>query len=46
MSRYRWIDARQAEGFPVVAACRTAAVSTSSFYEWAAKLARGPTEAE
>ncbi len=42
MTRYRWIDARKAEGFPVVAACRTAEVSASSFYEWAAKVASGP----
>jgi len=46
VTRYRWIDARKAEGFPVVAACRTAEVSTSSFYEWAAKVASGPSALE
>ena len=34
MSRYRWIDARKAEGFPCRIACATAGVSTSAYYDW------------
>lgn len=45
MSCYRWIDARKAERFDVAAACRTAEVSTSAFYDWLARSAR-PTDAE
>ena len=36
------MDARKAEEFPVVTACRTADVSSSAFYEWAATVAAGP----
>lgn len=46
MSRYRWIDSRKAEGFPVAPACRTADVSTSAYYGWRDKVAGGPTQAE
>ena len=46
MSRYRWIDSRKAEGFPVAPACRTANVSTSAYYGWRDKVAGGPTQAE
>ena len=38
MSRYRFVSAVKAEGFPVEAACETAEVSTSAYYDW---LARG-----
>ena len=34
MSRYRWIDARKAEHFPVAPACATAGVSPSAYYDW------------
>jgi putative transposase len=37
VSRYRCVDAQQAAGFPVVAACQAAGVSASAFYAWAAK---------
>lgn len=46
MSRYRWIDARKAEGFDVAPACQVAEVSTSSYYDWLVKLAAGPSAAE
>ena len=36
MSRYRCVDAQKAAGFPVVAACGAAGVSTSAYYAWAA----------
>lgn len=46
MTRYRWIDARKAESYPVVAACKVAEVSTSSYYDWVGRIAAGPSEAE
>lgn len=46
MTRYRWIDARKAEGFSIVAASRVAGVSTSSYYDWSAKVAAGPSAKE
>ena len=42
MSRYRHVDAMKAAGFPVRAACKAAAISASSYYEW---KARGPSAA-
>jgi hypothetical protein len=45
VSRYRWVDARKAEQFPVAAACEAAGVSTSSYYGWVASRARGPAAA-
>lgn len=45
MTRYRCVTARKAEGFEVVAACDAAGVSTSAFYDWAARPDR-PTQAE
>jgi putative transposase len=44
--RYRCVDARKAEGFPVAAACTAAGVSTSAYYAWAARGARGPSQRE
>ncbi len=45
MSRYRFVSAVKAEGFPVEAACETVEVSTSAYYDWLARAA-GPTDAE
>jgi putative transposase len=45
VTRYRFIDARKAEGFPVAAACRVAGVATSSYYDWCCRSA-APTETE
>ena len=45
MSRYRWIDARKAEHFPVAAACEVAGTSPSSYYDWSARSA-GPSQAD
>ena len=45
MTRYRFVDARKAEGFPVGASCRVAGVSTSSYYDWLGRSAV-PHEAE
>jgi transposase InsO family protein len=46
VSRYRFVSTMKAEGFPVKAACEAAEVSTSAYYDWTAKVAAGPTEAE
>ena len=34
MTRYRWVAARRAEGFPTTAACGVAGVSRQGFYDW------------
>jgi putative transposase len=46
VSRYRCVDAQQAAGFPVVAACQAAGVSASACYAWAARCQQGPRVAE
>lgn len=46
MTRYRWVAARKAEGFPTTMCCRVAAVSTSAFYDWCVREAAGPTKAQ
>ena len=46
MTRYRWVAAREAEGFPTIRACETAGVSRQSFYEWKKRVAAGPTPIE
>jgi putative transposase len=46
VSRYRCVDAQKAAGFPVVAACQAAGVSTSAFYAWAASGEPGSSRVE
>ncbi len=46
MTRYRWVAARKAEGFPITAACKVAEVSTTAFDDWRRRGAAGPTDAE
>ena len=46
MTRYRWVAARKAEGFPITMACRVAEVSRQAFHDWQQRLAAGPTAAE
>ena len=43
MTRYRWVAARRAEGFPTTAACRAAGVSRQAFYDWSGQQASGPS---
>ena len=43
MTRYRCVDARKADGYPVADACAAAGVSTSAYYAWAATRRAGPT---
>ena len=45
MSRYRCVDAQKAAGFPVVAACDAAGVSSSAYYAWAARHQQTPSPA-
>ena len=46
MTRYRWVAARKAEGFPITAACKVAEVSTTAFDDWRRRGAAEPTDAE
>lgn len=46
MTRYRWVAARKAEGFPITAACTVAEVSTTAYHDWVRREAAGPTEAD
>jgi putative transposase len=46
VTRYRWVAARKAEGFPITAACKVAEVSTTAFDDWRRREAAGPTDAE
>ena len=46
MTRYWWVTARKAEGFPITMACRVAQVSRQAFNDWRARQAAGPTDAE
>jgi putative transposase len=44
--RYHCVDAQKAAGFAVAAACTAAGVSTSAYYAWATRCARGPSPAQ
>lgn len=46
MTRYRWVAARKAEGFPITKACEIAGVSRQAFHDWRARQAAGPSPAE
>lgn len=46
MTRYRWVLARKAEGFPTVLCCEAARVSRQAFYDWRRRHAAGPTRRE
>ena len=46
MTRYKWIAARKAEGFPITMTCKIAEVSRQAFNDWRLKRAGGPTAAE
>ena len=45
MSRYRFVSAMKAYGFPTRAACRAAEVSPSAYYAWPER-SKAPTVAE
>ncbi len=42
MTRYRWVAARRAEGFPTTVCCRVAGVSRQAFYDWRAAQGAAP----
>ena len=46
MTRFECVDDQKAAGFPVNAACEAAGVSTSGYYDWAARGAQEPTGRE
>ena len=46
MTRYRWVAARKAEGFPITMACTVAEVSRQAFGDWRTRTAAGPTASE
>lgn len=46
VTRYLWVAARKAEGFPITAACKVAEVSTTAYDDWRRREAAGPTAAE
>lgn len=46
MTRYRWVAARKAEGFPITKACEAAEVSPNAFYDWRRRQQAGPTDNE
>jgi putative transposase len=46
VTRYRWVTARKAEGFPITLACQVAKVSRQAFGDWRARQAAGPSDAE
>ena len=46
MTRYWWVAARKAEGFPITMACLAAQVSRQAFHDWQQRTAAGPTGAE
>ena len=46
MSRYACVADQKAAGFPVTAACKSAEVSTSGFYDWCQREAAPPTDRE
>ena len=46
MTRYRWVTARKAEGFPITMACTAAGVSRQAFHDWRQRTAAGPTAVE
>jgi putative transposase len=46
VTRYRWVTARKAEGFPITLACKVAEVSRQAFHDWRASQTAGPSDAE
>jgi putative transposase len=46
VTRYRWVTARKAEGFPITMACTVAGVSRQAFRDWRARSLVGPTAVE
>jgi putative transposase len=45
VTRYRWVAAQKADGFPITMATKVANVSRQAFGEWRARQAAGPSPA-
>jgi putative transposase len=46
VTRYRWVAARKAEGFPITMACQVARVSRQAYHDWQVRQAAAPSPAE
>jgi putative transposase len=46
VTKYRWITARKAEGFPVRLCCRVLQMAPSSYYDWLGVYGAGATSRE
>jgi transposase InsO family protein len=46
VTRYKWVAARKAEGFPITMATKVAEVSRQAFRDWRLRQAAGPSLAE
>ena len=46
MTRYRWVAAREAEGFPITVACAVVKVSRQAFYDWRRRSACAPSDVD
>jgi putative transposase len=46
VTRYWWVTARKAEGFPITMACTAAGVSRQAFHDWRTRSLAGPTAVE
>jgi putative transposase len=46
VTRYRWVTARKAEGFPITMACTVVGVSRQAFGDWRTRTAAGPSASE
>lgn len=46
MTRYQWVAARKAEGFPITQACVVAGVSRQAFHDWKVRCNQSPTAKE
>jgi putative transposase len=46
VTRYWWVAARKAEGFPITMACVVAGVSRQAFHDWRQRITVGPTAAQ
>jgi len=46
VTRYRWVTARKAEGFPITIACKVAQVSRQAYNDWRTRQVAGPSPVE
>lgn len=46
VTRYRWVLAGKAKGFPITMACKVADVSRQAFYDWRLRTTSGPSKTD